>query len=400
MARTQQQDDAEAWSCPLCTLLNTAEDDKCAACDNVRPPTPELQKSQPSEPSTVVVTASAVQHVDRPSSGSMVTMEDKEERQEAEDTAMDVDEPCFNLLGSGAAIFAAPSMHEAIEEYVTDETKSRDGSENEDDEVVAVSPRYPGFMPASKVLVEEPKIEQKLASAGLSLSDSEDEEKPKQLRRRTDERDDSWEDKWMTKSQAIISSICLLARQTASLATLLMMELLNSSCANLYYRQCGSSVLENPYADLSQYNDYAANEVADADPDFVEEISDNEVRRIVHDVYTLIINFVMLINYLATFDVINQPTPITSLINHTLIASSPDKRNRGSENELLMRAIQQVEGPLVASQLEAAGNGKRGLDHDEYKLGDSVGCGGCSFCEWCKSSYEEDKENGDSNTSG
>lgn len=295
MARTRQQENAENWSCPLCTLLNTSEDDRCAACDNARPPAHQTRKSQLPEASVVVATAPEVQHIFRPTAGvffsslprdkrdsgdtaawrqevrlvvnrrrgnwrrnvasdqerkveservetgsaeqnagstathrggeqetkaadamqissddveSMVTMEKKVERQdeveeEEEETATDVDEPCFNLLGSGASVFAVPTMDNAVEDpCATDETKSRDGSEEVDtnDDVVVVSspPRYPGFMPASKIRFEEPAIDEKLASAGLDLSDSEEEEKePHQLRQRKDEKEDSWEDKWV-----------------------------------------------------------------------------------------------------------------------------------------------------------------------------------------------------------
>lgn len=84
-----------------------------------------------------------------------------------------------------------------------DESKRREDCEEicDDDDVVPVAspPKYPGFMPASKVLIEEPLIEEKLASAGLDLSDSDDEEEePKKLRRnKSGEDDDSWEDKWV-----------------------------------------------------------------------------------------------------------------------------------------------------------------------------------------------------------
>jgi len=287
MARTRTQlTSVEQWSCPLCTLLNAAADDRCMACDNARPPAEKLRKYQPpiapagaattsnvfrhtsgvffsslpqgqvesgattawrQEPRLVVnrrrgykwrkaiadeekveseqvetgalgqnlgftrterdaeqdtEANGAVQRKDIAVEATEVT-EQTQERQEEEDTALDVEEPCFNLLGSGAAVFAAPEQEHVLEDPCpTDETKSRDGSEevdfglDQEQEVEAVEPppRYPGFMPASKVVVDEPAIENKLASAGLDLSDSDDEEGPKTLRRA---KDDSWEDKWV-----------------------------------------------------------------------------------------------------------------------------------------------------------------------------------------------------------
>ncbi|KUF92497.1 DNA topoisomerase 2 [Phytophthora nicotianae] len=68
MARTRKQEAAiEEWSCPLCTLLNAAAEDRCAACDNARPPVHQLRNSQSTEPSTASATASEVQFVYRPS---------------------------------------------------------------------------------------------------------------------------------------------------------------------------------------------------------------------------------------------------------------------------------------------------------------------------------------------
>ncbi|KAG6963882.1 hypothetical protein JG687_00006312 [Phytophthora cactorum] len=192
-----------------------------------------------------------------------MTMEKEEERQEEEeeeDTAMDMEEPCFNLLGSGACVFAAPVVENVVENpCATDETKSRYESDEVDVDVeVSSPPRYPGFIPASKVHIEEPKIEEKLASAGLDLSDSEDEGyKPKLLSRQNDEKDESWEDKWEIPDAHFVD--------------------LASSPLERQPSYTIEDDLDNPYADLSQYNAFdAPNEVADADPDYVDDISDNE----------------------------------------------------------------------------------------------------------------------------
>ncbi|KAE9006223.1 hypothetical protein PR003_g16939 [Phytophthora rubi] len=288
MARTRQQEVVQDWSCPLCTLLNSADDDRCQACDNARPPAHLLEKSQPPDVPTAAATGSEVQRMYRPVSGvffsasvraqgdsssaaawrqeprlvvnrrrgswrraeavereseqisrrsetgtaeqttdstaterglqqeiksadevqksedavePMVTTEVQEEEEEEEETAM---EPCFNLLGSGASVFAAAVVEDAVEgQCAIEEKESREeGVEADgDDDVVSIpsAPKYPGFMPASKVRIEEPLIEDKLASAGLDLSDSDnDEEEPKLLRRDKHEvTDHSWEDKWV-----------------------------------------------------------------------------------------------------------------------------------------------------------------------------------------------------------
>ncbi|KAL4118704.1 hypothetical protein PRIC2_011029 [Phytophthora ramorum] len=503
MARTRQQEPGADWSCPLCTLLNAAADDHCAACDNARPPLHQLRNPQPPEPPATATTASSVQHVYRPavgvffsssvkpqgSSGSAATwrqeprltvnrrrgnrrqeatlelenkqesartetgdakqvtasigtlravtaalkttdavegsadavdhwvetgkqekLDEVEEEEEEEDTAMDVEEPCFNLLGMGASVFDAPVTDDTTEDQcTTDETKSREEGEEVDaddgDVVVVSSPaRYPGFMPASKVRIDEPAIEKKLACAGLDLSDTDDEEeKPKHLRR---QKEDSWEDKWVCQlctnlndQTALECSSCMCKRYKdttrpsemdtsskwachictnlnppelteceacmtnrrsdtrpsnsssderwrCSLCTkfnapgttqcescestqmdkprkapgksrecpvctnfnapgstrcdlcdssLQSEEVLDNHFVDLYSSPVLSpartssynfdeSELENPYADLSQYDDYAPfNEAADAETDFVDEISDNEVAMPLHN---------------------------------------------------------------------------------------------------------------------
>ncbi|GMF17189.1 unnamed protein product [Phytophthora lilii] len=134
-------------------------------------------------------------------------VERQEEEEEEDDIGMDVEEPCFNLLGSGAAVFAAPAEDAAEEDEVvvekcdTDETKSRkenEGVDEDDDEVVVSSPpRYPGFISASKLRIGDLPIEEKLASAGLDLSDSdEDRDELRRLKGRNKE-DEAWEDKWV-----------------------------------------------------------------------------------------------------------------------------------------------------------------------------------------------------------
>ncbi|KAG1706869.1 hypothetical protein DVH05_027718 [Phytophthora capsici] len=288
MARTRTKENvAEEWSCPLCTLLNTPKDDRCAACNNARPPVDQLRKAQPSERSTANATTSEVQHIYRPASGvffsslpiiqsdsgavntwkqeprlavnrqrgirrrnavinvntrvsgeqveksfdgrttgstvvdaakkedakviaqvpsATVTVglrEQAEEKQEEDEEDTGIEEPSFNLLGFGASVFVAQPVPDAVEDQcAANETKNREKSEelcssDDDMEVLSPPPKYPGFMPASKVLVEETKIEEKLASAGLDLSDSEDEDEPKMLRRRSEDKDNSWEDKWV-----------------------------------------------------------------------------------------------------------------------------------------------------------------------------------------------------------
>ncbi|GMF49257.1 unnamed protein product [Phytophthora fragariaefolia] len=291
MARTRQQDAGEDWSCPLCTLLNSALDDRCQACDNARPPAHLLKKSQPPDPPVAGATASEAQRAYRPVSGvffsrsvgpesdssaasawrqemrlvvnrrrgnwsqkgatereieresdgrdrgtverpvgstateggdeqeisgadgggdswnavePMATAEKEVEKQEEEEEEETDMEPCFNLLGSGASVFAAPVVEEAVEERgLADERKSCEGGEvivdDDDVQLVPAPQKYPGFMPASKVVIEELPIEEKLASAGLDLSESDDEEEMHKPRggRKHDEKDDSWEDKWV-----------------------------------------------------------------------------------------------------------------------------------------------------------------------------------------------------------
>ncbi|ETI40822.1 hypothetical protein F443_13874 [Phytophthora nicotianae P1569] len=288
MARTRKQEAAiEEWSCPLCTLLNAAAEDRCAACDNARPPVHQLRNSQSTEPSTASATASEVQFVYRPSAGVFFSslprnqsdpgatsawrqeprlkvnrrrgnrrqnvvieaerkpqreqvdtgrieqnagstatqrigdqdsqaettvkrpndavepatmLEEEEERQEeAEEEDIAMEEPCFNLLGSGTSVFTTPVAENVVEDpCATDKTKSRDGSVDMVEDVeISSPPRYTGFIPASKVRIEESKIEDKLASAGLDLSDSENEDDNPKLLGRQDETDNAWEDKWV-----------------------------------------------------------------------------------------------------------------------------------------------------------------------------------------------------------
>jgi hypothetical protein len=71
------------------------------------------------------------------------------------------------------------------------------------------------------------------------------------------------------------------------------------------------SDLENPYADLSQYNDYAApNDDADRDDDYVEDISDNEVSysALGSTRFTSHLDFASCANALAA-DVLQQHAP-------------------------------------------------------------------------------------------
>ncbi|UIZ22545.1 hypothetical protein KXD40_004885 [Peronospora effusa] len=304
MARTrQQQDKSEEWSCPLCTLLNVAEDDRCAACDNSRPLVHQPHKSQSLGPPLATATATDVQHVIRPITGvfftslprdhcttdvisdwrqeprlkvnrwrrngqlnviidreremtserietgtreqkadsrgikrgfrqekktmevvhnevdtleSMVMREKEMKRREEEETAME--EPCFNLLGSVATAFNAPVTDTIVE--AKDEMKSRAESaqlDTDNNVVRGLSPsRYPGFMPASKVHVEEQAIEEKLANAGLDLSDSEEEMKEVSLRQ------------WKEKEDEWVCQICTTLNERAALEC--------SSCSCKRYR--------------------------------------------------------------------------------------------------------------------------------------------------------------------
>ncbi|KAF4143767.1 Zinc-finger in Ran binding protein [Phytophthora infestans] len=312
---------------------------------------------------------------------------------EAEEEDIAMEEPCFNLLGSGASVFAVETT--VNDPCTTDETNSRDGGVAVDEDLeLSSSPRYPDFMPASRVHIKETEIDDKLASAGLILSDSEDEEdEPKLLRRQNDENgDNSWEDKWVCQictnmndqtemecsscsfkryreppltveptegpslrwachictnlnpPDATDCLMCLSTRKkdegsnerwkcslcaTFNAPGTTRCELCDRSrdepkkvaakgpqcpvCTNINApgrkrcELCDSSLptdeeipedhfvdlsssplerkpsytieddLENPYADLSQFEAYdAPNEVADADPDYLEDISDNE----------------------------------------------------------------------------------------------------------------------------
>ncbi|CAI5714347.1 unnamed protein product [Peronospora farinosa] len=306
MARTRQQhDQSEEWSCPLCTLLNVAEDDHCAACDNSRPLVHHPHKSQSLGPPLATATATDVQHVIRPITGvfftslprdhcttdvisdwrqeprlkvnrrrkngqlnvimdreremtserietgtreqnadsreiergfrqekktmevvhnavdtmeSMVMIEKEMESQEEEEMAME--EPCFNLLGSVATAFNAPVTDNIVESK--DEIKSRAESTQVDTDnnvVRGLSPsRYPGFMPASKVHVEEQEIDEKLASAGLDLSDSEEEMKEVSLRQ------------WKEKEDEWVCQICTTLNERA------VLECSSCSCSCKRYR--------------------------------------------------------------------------------------------------------------------------------------------------------------------
>ncbi|CAI5736167.1 unnamed protein product [Peronospora destructor] len=261
MTRTRQQEDnVEEWSCPLCTLLNGAEDDHCAACDNSRPLVHHPHKSQSLGSSLAIATATDQEtnalltlfligdrsedfKVNRPCNNGQLnviidreremtserietgtieqrgdstgiergvgqeikamevvhnafdtveSMTEKEmKRQEEEETAME--EPCFNLLGPVAAAFNASVTDHTVESK--DEMKSRAESAQVGVDINMVKgvslSRYAGFMPASKVHVEEFSIEEKLAGAGLDLSDSEEEEKEVSLRQRK-EKEDEW----------------------------------------------------------------------------------------------------------------------------------------------------------------------------------------------------------------
>ena len=299
MARTRWR--AEDWSCPLCTLLNAAHDDRCAACDNVRPAAHEPRKSErlPSpvavatvskaqdqvtgpprgvffssllhgqdvneygsswrrEPRLVVnrrcgrwtqkgsmdrerqkkrherlemetierhggsiAIESAVKTVETTADAAcvashqgrpMVVTEDEATRQEEEeedDPAMD--EPCFDLLGSGDAVFAAPLAGNSAESFCaakeTEDHEKREEIEADEEEKDAVitssASRYPGFMPASKLVQGGAKsIDEKLSSAGLDLSSDSEEEKAASSKQLTphDEGDDSWEKEWECKT--------------------------------------------------------------------------------------------------------------------------------------------------------------------------------------------------------
>ncbi|KAI9917080.1 hypothetical protein PsorP6_016851 [Peronosclerospora sorghi] len=198
-----ETEDAHHWSCPLCTLLNTADDERCAACDNARPRAYDTQPSRSTEAMTAASSASHVRHTFRPTPGvffasfpseqgggsawrheprlavnrncrkrqrkdpveygkrcesewveagtrgqdasltasdnamertthgadqvrntfneveRFVTTEDATETFEEEE-AIPMEEPCFNLLGPGAAVFNVdtPSIHNDREEVV------------------------------------------------------------------------------------------------------------------------------------------------------------------------------------------------------------------------------------------------------------------------------------------
>uniref|UniRef100_M4BJY8 RanBP2-type domain-containing protein n=1 Tax=Hyaloperonospora arabidopsidis (strain Emoy2) TaxID=559515 RepID=M4BJY8_HYAAE len=300
MARTRWQ--AEDWSCPLCTLLNAAQDARCVACDNERPLVQASQKSEYQQSTVGVATVSTVQdQVNRPARGvffsslpynqglrdtgslwreelrlcvnrrcgkwtgkgsidremqkkrhetletdmieqyldsttvgsavkpvemvgdamcdisleavrSIVETGDavaRQEEEEEEDLA--VDEPCFDLLGSGAAIFAAPLTDNIVDDScVADETKRREKREeieagDADDDVAVMSSvsQYPGFLPASKLVqVEGRGIDEKLSSAGLDLSSDSEEEKTASRKHlgQSNQVEDSWINKWKCKT--------------------------------------------------------------------------------------------------------------------------------------------------------------------------------------------------------
>ncbi|CAI5715784.1 unnamed protein product [Hyaloperonospora brassicae] len=301
MARTQWR--AEDWSCPLCTLLNAAHDDRCAACDNRRPAVHEPRKSERLPSSVAVATVSKAQdQVNGPPRGvffssvphgqdvndygsswrqekrlvvnrrcgrwtrkgsmdremqkkrlerrlemesierfgdsiaiesavktvettvgvacddmhqvrPMVVTEGEATRQEEEEEDdPGMDEPCFDLLGSGNAVFAAPLSGNSADSFcATKETedhekrKEIEADEEEEEDAVTTLPasRYPGFIPASKLVQGGGKsIDEKLSSAGLDLSSDSEEEKAAASKHVTphNKEEDSWEKEWECKT--------------------------------------------------------------------------------------------------------------------------------------------------------------------------------------------------------
>ncbi|KAL8002521.1 putative Zinc finger, RanBP2-type [Plasmopara halstedii] len=62
MARTPMPEiGIPEWSCPLCTLLNAPEENRCAACDNARPSAHSPQNFQHLKPSTSTTTVPEAQ---------------------------------------------------------------------------------------------------------------------------------------------------------------------------------------------------------------------------------------------------------------------------------------------------------------------------------------------------
>ncbi|TDH72758.1 hypothetical protein CCR75_000740 [Bremia lactucae] len=94
------------------------------------------------------------------------------ERQEEID--MDVDEPCFNLLGLEAPVFATPAAENNLKIQSTSDRQENDLFMA--DTRVSSSSEFVPFVPANKLCTDELKIEEKLKSAGLDCSTSEDEQ--------------------------------------------------------------------------------------------------------------------------------------------------------------------------------------------------------------------------------
>lgn len=113
----------------------------------------------------------------------------------SDDTDEDADVPSFNLLGPGMDMFSAASDPPVPEERSTRDGLAHDCPSEEHvvdlysletERAVPPVPAYSnGFIPASRVVVQEERaVEEKLASVGLDLSDSDsDDGEPNRLRR-------------------------------------------------------------------------------------------------------------------------------------------------------------------------------------------------------------------------
>ncbi|CAI5715789.1 unnamed protein product [Hyaloperonospora brassicae] len=383
MARTQWR--AEDWSCPLCTLLNAAHDDRCAACDNRRPAVHEPRKSERLPSSVAVATVSKAQdQVNGPPRGvffssvphgqdvndygsswrqekrlvvnrrcgrwtrkgsmdremqkkrlerrlemesierfgdsiaiesavktvettvgvacddmhqvrPMVVTEGEATRQEEEEEDdPGMDEPCFDLLGSGNAVFAAPLSGNSADSFcATKETedhekrKEIEADEEEEEDAVTTLPasRYPGFIPASKLVQGGGKsIDEKLSSAGLDLSSDSEEEKAAASKHVTphNKEEDSWEKEWElctninspSKTRCEICNTCLPTDTTPGSH---FVDLCSSPPARNSGYADRQEAFTNSHANLPQH-DHGKVPKKDAglDPGFAEEIDDDD----------------------------------------------------------------------------------------------------------------------------
>ncbi|KAL7993360.1 putative Zinc finger, RanBP2-type [Plasmopara halstedii] len=243
MARTPMPEiGIPEWSCPLCTLLNAPEENRCAACDNARPSAHSPQNFQHLKPSTSTTTVPEAQityrhvagvffsSVPRDHNKSSVSSWKSEKRlnvnrrrgswrqtELSSSEQRDIKEKTQNSDYAGtfreremtSKDIGSGNNLEGI--YTLDKM---DESENMMDEETEADVDEPCFNLLGLAALSNDGIDQmatdktknghcgeirtKLANAGLDLSDSDDDHsvKLRRLKRRNDEKNDSLKYSW------------------------------------------------------------------------------------------------------------------------------------------------------------------------------------------------------------